>query len=1150
MAFTIYTVSDPSTIGGALQSMAMFFGQDDWVGTAIKTALMLSLLFILAQGVTRNGLKLDVMLIQLIVVWAMFMPKTTVTIEQFDNAAPPRVVDNVPYAIALPGTIAGAFALYMTRNIEATMVNVDGDYLSISGGSHPFTPARSLMAITMCPSDPFTCVDQSLVETMRLAARFCANGELTDTKFSAEPNVLEKFASKLTNQAQVFIYDKNNPYIPGGGGGRSASCPEVAQHLRDVAALEKEGKGTISDAMGSLASRAEIKKYNAIARSEDKVEKGWDQALQDINKTRDSNSKLDSLAFANVTLYSLADALKFDASAPIDQTITLRRDMGLFEWAKAEATQSMLVSTTAPKFMDILFFVFIASTPIVMFVVAANPSGGLKVAGSYALFGMWTQSWIPMMAIVMSWYQGELKNISSPLRYDPEYMSFYMRHVYTTTIAASNMLQQAPYLMFAIMTGSMMAMSGLVAKAMPSGGKGGAGGGAGAAMGDPVAGALPKGAIAGAQARAAVFGAQSMLSGGGGIMSASSGITGDGAQGYSSLPTLNVGDGVQAQASNAHRQSAALQKQLQTQSQQAFTEMAQTLKSAADKIGGANVASLLTKAGVSSSFDSKTGNLVTKYGTFDMKTGQMISKGQEGQAKVEASTSAGFELFGSGVKIAGALAAALKDAVNQSVQFGNSRGVKSDSTSGTSNGTQVTGGREGGSGVQSSNGKEITDLASRAKSLQTQFSKLASAAQSLTSTDEKLKQAGTASGADISRSLSGSDAVTRWNAAANSRFGGNTNNDGVALNRVASIAASSLTPEQRANLNNAARSYLKAAQANGTAIGYSADQNAMAATWSALSDMAANAKTPEEKLGAQLAMAELHKAAGGADATAGLKAVKDGIATVSGVQQQIADMAKVVEPAVGAATASADNKLSPTAQTDFNKEVDTAIKDRERGAAALTGTAQSGLKAVQGEGEKAKTEALKTIGVDQRNKLNIAPLAQSVSDAVANMSAIPTMDDIVPYGAGHNVSVGHMNVGRTEDGRNKGNLGAEGAHGVEPLTTRAGMFQEIIGATSQTQQAASNLASSITGGAQATGQAASNTAASTGAATSVVIKQSGSSSSSLPNLDLKGGLDLSRSGGGGVETMPMLTDKLKPKPYATGVGREAGDSPKKAMPKR
>ena len=1165
MAFTIYTVSDPSTIGGALQSMAMFFGQEDTVGTAIKTALMLSLIFILAQGVTRNGLKLDVMLIQLIVVWGMFMPKTTVTIEQFDNAAPPRVVDGVPYAIALPGAIAGAFALYMTRNIEATMISVDGDYLSISGGSHPFTPARSLMAITMCPSDPFTCVDQSLVETMRLAARFCANGELTDTKFSNEPNVLEKFASKLTKQAQVFIFDKANPYIPGGGGGRPASCPEVAQYLIDVAMMEKAGSGSITDSMGSLASRAEIKKYNVIARAEDKVEKNWDLALQDINKTRDANSKLDSLAFANVTLYSLADALKFDAGAPLDQSITLRRDLGLFEWAKAEATQSMLVSTTAPKFMDILFFVFIASTPIVMFVVAANPSGGLKVAGSYALFGMWTQSWIPMMAIVMSWYQGELKNISSPLKYDPEYMAFYMRHVYSTTIAASNMLQQAPYIMFAIMTGSMMAMSGLVSKAMPSGGKGGAGVGVGggSAVSDPITGALPKGAISGAQARSAILGAQSILGGGGGIMSSSSAITGDGAQGYSSLPTLNVGDGVQTQANSANRQSAALQKQLQTQSQQAYTEMAQTLKSAADKIGGDKLASLMTNAGVKSSFNSNTGQLVTGYGTYDLKTGQMVSTGQEGQAKTEVAAKAGFELFGTGATVAGAVAAALKDAVTQSVHMGNSRGVQRQDSSGATNGNEVTNGTQAQSSSNSRRGTEISNLASKAQSLQTQFSKLASASQSLTSTDEKMNQAGAAAGADVSRSLSGAEAVTRWNAAAFSTFGSNTNNDGIALNRVASIAASSLSPEQRSQLDTAARANLKTAQANGAAIGYSADQNAMAATWSALSDMASNAKTPEEKIGAQVAMAELHKAAGGTDASAGLKAVRDGIAAVAGVQQQITDMANVVKPSADAASAGAERHLNPATQNKFNREVGDAIKAREAKAEATAGTAEAGLKKVQTQGEKVKDAESEHIRADQQKKLNIAPLGEAARQAVDNISAIPTRSDMVPLAAGHNVSVGHMDSGRTEDGRNKGNLGAEGGHGIAPLTTHADkdkvnaantaawFSQTVPGSTNKTKDAASRIGNSIAGGAQAAGQAASNTALSAGAATSVVIKQ-GESSSSLPNLDLKGGLDLSRSGGGG-DQMPMLTDKLKPKPYAAGVGRDTGDTRdtrKKSLPRR
>ena len=255
--------------------------------------------------------------------------------------------------------------------------------------------------------------------------------------------------------------------------------------------------------------------------------------------------------------------------------------------------------------------------------------------------------------------------------------------------------------------------------------------------------------------------------------------------------------------------------------------------------------------------------------------------------------------------------------------------------------------------------------------------------------------------------------------------------------------------------------------------------------------------------------------------------------------------------------------MNPATQNKFNREVGDAIKAREAKAEATAGTAEAGLKKVQTQGEKVKDAESEHIRADQQKKLNIAPLGEAARQAVDNISAIPTRSDMVPLAAGHNVSVGHMDSGRTEDGRNKGNLGAEGGHGIAPLTTHADkdkvnaantaawFSQTVPGSTNKTKDAASRIGNSIAGGAQAAGQAASNTALSAGAATSVVIKQ-GESSSSLPNLDLKGGLDLSRSGGGG-DQMPMLTDKLKPKPYAAGVGRDTGDTRdtrKKSLPRR
>ena len=605
MAFTIYTVSDPATIGSALTSRAMFFGQDSWVGSALKTALLISLIAILFKGVTRDGLRLDVMLIQLLLVTMAFLPKTTVTVEQFDNSAPPRVIDDVPYAIAIPGSIAGAFALYMTQKIETVMASVNGDYISVTGDKSPFTPARMLMSFTACATDPMSCLDRNLVETMALAARYCGGSKLQGTNFSTVQSVLGEFAKGLTEPGLTVIYDESNPYQSGGNSGRAASCSEAAAHITSVAAdLAANNPGVFKTILETKTNNADIKRYSAQAQADTGEMKEWSQRLAEINMVTDSSRKIDTLAVANVMTISIAESLKYDATGAIDTAINMRRDLGLFEWAKTEAQQSMLVSSTAPKFMDVLFFIFIAATPIVMFVVAANPASGLKVAGSYALFGVWTQSWIPMMAIVMSWYQTEMMNFPAPSEFghSAEYMAALMRHVNTSTIAAGNMIQNAPYMMFAIMTGSMFALSNMISKAVPSGG-----GGEGASAGDSGGTGKSKtlGAIesatagpTGVQQRAAIEGAVSALAHGAMNPAAFKGSGNiDAAVGSGTLGEFSSSGAVNAASQAATAKAAEKSQQVATASSKALGEIFSMAQAGTMGITSAQLASVMQSSG-------------------------------------------------------------------------------------------------------------------------------------------------------------------------------------------------------------------------------------------------------------------------------------------------------------------------------------------------------------------------------------------------------------------------------------------------------------------------------------------------------------------------------------------------------------------------
>ncbi len=674
MSFTIYTVSDPASVGAALTSMAMFFGQDSWVGSALKTALLVSLLFILAKGVMREGLRLDTMLLQLLVVMVAFLPKTTVTVEQFDNAAPPRVVDGVPYAIAIPGSIAGAFALYMTQKIETVMTGVDGNYISVSGGMGPFTPARILLSYTACASDPMSCMDRNLAETLRLAARYCGGPKLSNANFGTVRSVFNEFSNGLYDDGMTIIYTKEKPYMNGGGGGEAVDCAQAKSYISSLSDTLGTGDASVfKQKMEGLAQGVNIKRYRAIDQADNGTIENWSDTLGKINRVTDDMGKVDTLALANVMSFSVMESLRLNADAPIGQSISIKRDVGLFEWAKSEATQSMLVSSTAPKFMDVLFFVFIAATPIVMFVVAANPASGMKVAGSYILFGIWTQSWIPMLAIITAWYQGEIQNFPPPGAEGAtvEYMANMMRHVNTSTIAAANMIQSAPYIMFAIMSGSMMAMSNMIAKAAPSGGAGsgdltGSAGGGGSAK-PGMLGVSPGGGPSGQQQLAALRGGMSALASGD-LSNAGSAFMGgnnvEAAMGKGTLGSFTSQGAAQAAQTVADTQAAETTQALSTASKDMMSHIFGIGAQSMNGVSGEKLAQALATAGYTASdvFAHKKGDSATAS-VADSKTA-----GTTQRSSLEGKASAGVDLgaiFGAAGSIAKAMAGKTASAVEK-----------------------------------------------------------------------------------------------------------------------------------------------------------------------------------------------------------------------------------------------------------------------------------------------------------------------------------------------------------------------------------------------------------------------------------------------------------------------------------------------------
>lgn len=615
MAFTIYTVSDPATIGSVLTSMAMFFGQDDWVGTLIKTGLIVSLIVILGKGVVANGgLRIDILLVQLLVVWVCFLPKTTVTVEHFENAAPARVVDDVPFAIAVPSAMAGSFALFMTQTVETVMASVQPNYMPVSGEVGMFTPVKTLMNVVTCAHDPARCVNENFLQTLYAAARYCGGGEMSNKDFHRTSNVFRSFSEGLTQNNQTIKYTDTVPYNPGGGGGEAVTCEEARSYINAVVnELEADQPSVFARTLDGLAKTNDERRFSQYAGNQPST-RDWSDTLGIINRVTSQSASFNTLAIANVMSFSIAEQIAKTSKSNIDMTVEIKRDAGLFDWAKAESESSLMVTTTAPKFMDILFFIFIAATPIVMFVAMANPESGIKVVGAYVLFGLWTQSWVPMMAIITGWYQNEMHNYPLPgtQGFSPEYMGGYLRHIYTSTIVASNMLQAAPYMMFAIMSGSMFALSNMITKAAPSvgAGSGAEGGAAPGGANKPSAGVPGSGSLgagpSGASQLASVMGGQAGLSGGLGSNAFAGGGNVAAAMG-GALPTIDTSAGAQvANAAASAKANEATQSATQA-AERGWSQLFSTGRSGSTSVSSAAIASAMKSEGYTAATKTSDG---------------------------------------------------------------------------------------------------------------------------------------------------------------------------------------------------------------------------------------------------------------------------------------------------------------------------------------------------------------------------------------------------------------------------------------------------------------------------------------------------------------------------------------------------------------
>lgn len=128
---------------------------------------------------------------------------------------------------------------------------------------------------------------------------------------------------------------------------------------------------------------------------------------------------------------------------------------------------------------NLLLVVYIAMSPIIMFMIMVSGAKGIKLALSYLMFCTWIASWLPLTNVIASYmlknYIINLEAIGAAVRSDPAraLSPVFIENIMSSTsdmiASASSMMAYAPTIMLTLLSGSIYGMVALAQRASMTG---------------------------------------------------------------------------------------------------------------------------------------------------------------------------------------------------------------------------------------------------------------------------------------------------------------------------------------------------------------------------------------------------------------------------------------------------------------------------------------------------------------------------------------------------------------------------------------------------------------------------------------------------------------------------------------------------------
>ncbi|MDX5933775.1 conjugal transfer protein TraG N-terminal domain-containing protein [Acidithiobacillus thiooxidans] len=492
MTPTIYVVGNIKSFFSALTAIQMLFNPGNntlWAsgngafggGPLIALGLAVTLVILFISNILKQRFEMHQVLMLIIVYGLMFGVHTSVNIENM-YSGDSSVVQGVPVGIAYPASIFSTVAFIASEQIGESFQQANNTDTSLftgtngAGGVYGFDGPLAITYKMRGIYSLFSKQDAPLSNSVSSFVASCVeptndvaegdigkSGNLACSFFGVGCGTGEAPLPLANAQATLYVNssgDTTNPTL--------VNCSTAAATLGDAWTAFQQS--TTDYGTPNLANLLSEKTIGASHNNETPAE-----ASELIGTMLQGTANTGYNYMNNMILNCSFQAGEHEGLSVYDPNMPSSLESYCVTKASAFGRQVAMNAGTASLFgmnmlplMAILQFLFFAMAPIVVGVAMMQGMAGLSNLGKYLLFGAWTESWMPVAALINDYSQQIIgdtftklrDNMSSGLHItSPAYLGSILDHSQRDLSMANLMMSLTPVLTFAILSGSYYAFS-------------------------------------------------------------------------------------------------------------------------------------------------------------------------------------------------------------------------------------------------------------------------------------------------------------------------------------------------------------------------------------------------------------------------------------------------------------------------------------------------------------------------------------------------------------------------------------------------------------------------------------------------------------------------------------------------------------------